>query len=788
MTTYSYDERGRMRNSIRRLHELAGDAKNAVERGLLLPETTRQGIITLTHTEDPSRQVDALTGLAEELNKRHRAQLLVLAPNEFNAFCEYVNPEEPPESKWHQWLTDELQAIEFDPALNRFILNCPPGHAKPLHVDTLVMMRDGSWKRLGDVKVGDYVVTDKARAGRVTAVHDQGELPLFKLTTAAGRVILTAGDHSFRAKISGDPDWDWIEAKDLRQGDRLQIVGKKLNTGGRPRNNTHSPQIAELAAYYAAFGGFTRGRDGTRNFQFWFHDRFHLLRARALLDELDLGYAVSPVRSKKQGDCLRLRVKSAAGYTDVLGLEHKASTRRAPSWLFQAPDEQVHAYLKAYFHLKAKPITQARSAAIRISIKSEAFARDLQRLLARFDITSTVDPYGEPDDEGMRSWLLVQGVHIENLLAAGISFQGWGEAKFMAKRRFGETGELTDSVWEIEAAGAGPCRCLTVEGDHTFLADGVVVHNSTYASRQFVAWRLGRNPNLKVIGGGHTQRFVENQFSKKIRNLVRAPAFKQVFPGIVIDHATSAADQWAIAGYNGEYAAKGAGQAVHGFRAHFVCVDDPYRTIEVAESPTEREKIETWFTGDLGSRMLPFGKMFLIMTRFHENDLTGYLEAMNPTLPAHDRWRIVVAPALCIDPETDVLGRKLGEVLWDYYDLSYFVTKKTEWKYQRFALVYQQIADAASEELDRRPVQVLPPAAAPDRRGDQAGQGRRSGRRARPRQARPHPGGSAPTSAASRCPSTAPPRSTASSNERADWTVVQAVGRDLATPTDRCLA
>jgi predicted phage terminase large subunit-like protein len=96
--------------------------------------------------------------------------------------------------------------------------------------------------------------------------------------------------------------------------------------------------------------------------------------------------------------------------------------------------------------------------------------------------------------------------------------------------------------------------------------------------------------------------------------------------------------------------------------------------------------------------MLPFGKMFLIMTRFHEEDLTGYLMEMNKRLPAYARWHQTEAPALCIDPETDVLGRKMGEVLWDYYDLAYFVAKKTEWSFQRFSLVYQQNTAATSED------------------------------------------------------------------------------------------
>lgn len=72
--------------------------------------------------------------------------------------------------------------------------------------------------------------------------------------------------------------------------------------------------------------------------------------------------------------------------------------------------------------------------------------------------------------------------------------------------------------------------------------------------------------------------------------------------------------------------------------------------------------------------------------------------AMNPNLPAYAQWTQVEAPALCIDEDTDVLQRKLGEVLWDYYDLSFFKTKKTEWSFQRFALVYQQNATATSDD------------------------------------------------------------------------------------------
>jgi len=42
------------RSSIKRLIDLGGEAKRSAERGLILPDTMRQGIIQLTGTEDVS--------------------------------------------------------------------------------------------------------------------------------------------------------------------------------------------------------------------------------------------------------------------------------------------------------------------------------------------------------------------------------------------------------------------------------------------------------------------------------------------------------------------------------------------------------------------------------------------------------------------------------------------------------------------------------------------------------------------------------------------------------------
>ncbi|ARB14539.1 hypothetical protein Ccr5_gp319 [Caulobacter phage Ccr5] len=692
MSYYPIEDRAKARSVVKNLLDLQREAVKASRGGLILPPDQKAIITQVTETEDPARWVDLLGQFADRVQTDHLARLKPLAKHDFNAFCEYVNPEEAPASKWHVYLTSLLQEIENNHELERFVLNCPPGHAKPLDVDTEVLMADGSWKRLGDITVGEYVVGESGARCKVTAVHEQGDLATLKITTAHGRQIIAAPDHAFRVGAT------WKEAGKLRPGDALSVVGAaNLNYDASGKTIDHF----ELAAYLQAKGGrsyFHRvhksGPKTYRNVFLWTSDHREASKISACLKRLGIAFK-GRLAKHEQVWKMRLATEWGDALAEEYGLDARIDARRVPAFVTKGDEEQIARYLSTYTSLAGEAPDRYTIARIILYFKNPAFARDIQRLFAVVGVNARIE-----GRKTGRTRLILSGPDLEAYFAAGLTYTGPNADKLDDKRAAFPTSPslLADTVTWIEPHGVRPCRCLTVEDEHTFIAEGVVVHNSTYASRLFVAWRLGRDPRQKIIGGGHSQRFVENEFSGKIRNLVRTPQYRDVFPDVVIDHATSAKDMWAIAGHGGQYAAKGAGQAIHGLRAHFVCVDDPYRSIEVAESAIEREKIKTWFFGDVGSRLLPLAKVFLIMTRFHEEDLTGEIIKLNQeVLTGADRYHIVEAPALCYDPENDVLGRALGEVLWDYYDLHYFKRKRSEWKYQRFALVYQQLADAASD-------------------------------------------------------------------------------------------
>lgn len=101
-----------------------------------------------------------------------------------------------------------------------------------------------------------------------------------------------------------------------------------------------------------------------------------------------------------------------------------------------------------------------------------------------------------------------------------------------------------------------------------------------------------------------------------------------------------------------------------GRRADLVVIDDPIRSREDADSETIRDKTWDWYKSDLYTRLKPGGRIVLIQTRWHEDDLAGRLLA--DMKAGGDRWEVISLPALA--EEDDPLGRAVGQPLWPEWE------------------------------------------------------------------------------------------------------------------------
>lgn len=206
-------------------------------------------------------------------------------------------------------------------------------------------------------------------------------------------------------------------------------------------------------------------------------------------------------------------------------------------------------------------------------------------------------------------------------------------------------------ISKLEAVERGEIRRLMV-----FMPPGSA--KSTYASVVFPSWYLGRNPGNSIIHGSHTTELAE-RWGRRIRNTVNDPAYSNIFPDVRLADDSQAAGRWALAN-GGEYYAAGCGSAIVGFRADLGIIDDPIAGREQADSEREREKIKEWYRSDFYTRLKPNGAIVLIMQRWHEDDLAGWL--LSEQEKGGDKWEVVKLKMEA--EESDPLGREVGEALW----------------------------------------------------------------------------------------------------------------------------
>jgi len=204
-----------------------------------------------------------------------------------------------------------------------------------------------------------------------------------------------------------------------------------------------------------------------------------------------------------------------------------------------------------------------------------------------------------------------------------------------------------------------------VDGIMLFLPPGSA--KSTYASVVAPAWLLGRKPGSNVIMATYGQDLA-TRFGRRVRHIVKTKEYETIM-GCRLRDDNQAVNEWGLT--NGsDYKAVGIGGGVTGLRADWLIIDDPVKNREDADSETIREKTWSGFVDDLTSRYKPNMKIFVIMTRWHEDDLAGRVlgeewkgQSGHWRGTDHRLWYIINLP-MEAEYDDDPLGRQMGERLW----------------------------------------------------------------------------------------------------------------------------
>ena len=205
---------------------------------------------------------------------------------------------------------------------------------------------------------------------------------------------------------------------------------------------------------------------------------------------------------------------------------------------------------------------------------------------------------------------------------------------------------------------------------------------STYCSILLPAYYIGHYPDKQIISASYDTDLA-TRFGGKVRNLLTYDSrYQNLFPGMDLSPDTKAKGQWNLKNHHGGYYATGVGSSITGRRANLAVLDDLVKGRLEADSPRIMSTTWEWLWSDLTTRLLPDGKIILIMTRWSQNDPAGRLlpedwDGESGDIECTDGkiWKVVCIPAEA--RQKDPLHRKPGEYLWtDFYDDNWWASTK----------------------------------------------------------------------------------------------------------------
>ena len=202
------------------------------------------------------------------------------------------------------------------------------------------------------------------------------------------------------------------------------------------------------------------------------------------------------------------------------------------------------------------------------------------------------------------------------------------------------------------------------------------------AAKLFAAWVLGRHPDWQIISITYGQELADD-VGRRVRNLISDPRHEAIFPSSRLSDESSAAHRFGTTG-GGAYFGVGRGGSITGRGANVVIVDDVFKDGDEARSSSLRQSIRQWFAETVMTRLLPGAVVVLIGTRWHSDDLIGWILREH----AAEGWKMLSFPAIA---EHDESFRKEGEALWpEQYSLSYFERRRRLLGAAAFSGLYQQ--------------------------------------------------------------------------------------------------
>ena len=200
-------------------------------------------------------------------------------------------------------------------------------------------------------------------------------------------------------------------------------------------------------------------------------------------------------------------------------------------------------------------------------------------------------------------------------------------------------------------------------------------------------------------------------FGRKVRNLISTPEYQAIFPTVQLASDSKSAGRWNTSA-GGEYFACGVGSALAGRGAHLLLVDDPHNEQDIISGNLDVfDKAYEWFTFGARTRLMPGGRIAIVQTRWHLDDLTGRVVRDMAQNELADKYEVIEFPAI-LEVESEVpdpknrlltIPKTIEKPLWpEFFNLDALYRTKASMPVFQWNAQYQQQPTAEEAALVKR--------------------------------------------------------------------------------------
>lgn len=612
--------------------------------------------------------------IRKRLMELKQARLKLEAPTAFSRFLGYSNPKY--EAEWFHILIANYCQMLLEGKIKNLMVFMPPQHGKEIADSQLVPTPFG-FKQHGKLCVGDYVFGRDGKPVRVLALSPKVKSE-YVVTFSDGAEIACHGNHEWLVYDRSRREERVCETKYLAT---QKIASGTPNTRGhRYRFQVDANVCVEYAPQNVMIDPYTLGG--------WLGDGCATSSIMHIGGD-DVGIiGNSPYDFHENSGSTTRRFYSST-FHSLLKQQDQLNNKHIPSeYIFNTVEvrKQLIAGL-----IDTDGYVYQKNGRVTISNTNKGIIDDAATILRSLGQSVVITSY-EPRKGG--HGIVGKQTVYQLCFNPTMNFPTVLERKRTNKLLKRNKRRAIVKIERKKNLEYG--RCIQVEGGVYLVGETFIpTHNSEIISRNFPAWALGKNPDLKIVGCSYSSDLAE-QFSRSIQRTIDSKEYQSIFPETYLSGSNIRTDTkgflrnvdiFETVGHRGFYKAVGVGGSLTGTPVDIAIIDDPVKDANEANSTTYRQRVWDWYNTVLSTRLHNDSKQLFIMTRWHEDDLAGRILKAEP-----QDWTVLSIPAIC---ETEHDGnlhspRHIGDALWENRHSKRKLEKQKARAPREFSALHQQ--------------------------------------------------------------------------------------------------